>query len=100
MMKSKISIEIDFENGNQPVIQILQENSDDVRDKLVTTFTQNSSGWLKLRWDSNPTPAETPFNRLFISQIKVEDLKAEAALMIEQQEVHEAWLKDQEIHPA
>lgn len=40
-MLSKITIEVDFENGNMPVIQILQQDSDDVRDKLISQFLQS-----------------------------------------------------------
>lgn len=39
-MKSRITIEIDYENGNQPVIQILRKKSDDVRDGLIQSFIQ------------------------------------------------------------
>lgn len=43
-MKSRITIEVDFDNG-QPYIKILeQKNSDDVRDKLITFFRQRLGG--------------------------------------------------------
>ena len=37
-MKSRITIEIDYNNGNQPVIQILRKVSDDVRDGMISNF--------------------------------------------------------------
>ncbi len=40
-MKSKITIEVDFENGNRPVIQVLSRKSDDVRDNLISSFLQS-----------------------------------------------------------
>ena len=41
-MKSRITIEVDFENGNQPVIQILQyPDSTDVRDRLLKKFLED-----------------------------------------------------------
>lgn len=40
-MKSRITIEVDFDNGNMPVIQILSRNSDDVRDNLLKSFLQS-----------------------------------------------------------
>jgi hypothetical protein len=40
-MKSRITIEFDFADGNTPVIQILARTSDDVRDKLVNLFLQH-----------------------------------------------------------
>ena len=39
-MKSRITVEVDYNNNNQPVIQILQHASDDVRDGLVKAFTE------------------------------------------------------------
>lgn len=39
-MKSKITIEIDFENQRKPIIQILHQDSPDVRDNLVADFLQ------------------------------------------------------------
>lgn len=52
-MKSRITIEVDFENGNLPVIQILRKDSDDVRDKLISSFLQSfqhSSRWIKIEY--------------------------------------------------
>lgn len=37
-MKSRITIEVDFDNGNQPVIVLNYQKSDDIRDKLVGSF--------------------------------------------------------------
>lgn len=37
-MKSRITIEVDFENGNQPTIVVNLQKSDDVRDKLLQSF--------------------------------------------------------------
>lgn len=39
-MKSRITIEVDFEEGNQPVIIANLQKSDDVRDKLLHSFTE------------------------------------------------------------
>ena len=39
-MKSRITIEVDFENGNQPVIIANLQSSDDVRDKLLKSFIE------------------------------------------------------------
>lgn len=44
-MKSKITIEIDFENGNAPFIQVVNDRESlDVRDKLITAFIQKLGG--------------------------------------------------------
>lgn len=55
-MKSRITIEVDFENGNIPVIQIIQKDSDDVRDNLIRSFLQSlqhTSRWVKILYDGH-----------------------------------------------
>lgn len=42
-MKSRITIEIDFENNNSPYLNILHIHSDDVRDKLLKNFLEQIS---------------------------------------------------------
>jgi hypothetical protein len=52
-MNSRISVEVDFENNNLPVIQILRKDSPDVRDKLVSAFLQSlqhTSRWCKITY--------------------------------------------------
>lgn len=52
-MKSKITVEIDFENGNRPVIQVHERNSDDVRDKLIDAVFQelgHHSRWFRVEY--------------------------------------------------
>lgn len=39
-MKSRITIEVDFDNGNEPVIVLNHQKSDDVRDKLLSSFIE------------------------------------------------------------
>ncbi len=98
-MKSRITIEVDFENGNMPVIQILQASSDDVRDKLIKSFTEclGGSSWCQIRWHSGFSPA-SPVNdetgqRIFVSPIPVSKLKEHADIMMEQHRVNEEWRK-------
>lgn len=84
-MLSRITIEIDFENGNQPILQILKASSDDVRDKLVSFFTEQLGGssWLQIKWcdpDCNPKG----FQRIHISPIKEAQFKEQAEIMLEQ----------------
>jgi hypothetical protein len=54
-MNSKITIEIDFEKGNLPIIQVLHRKSEDVRDSLIGNFIQHLdhtsiSRWLKIEY--------------------------------------------------
>lgn len=94
-MKSRISIEVDFDNGNTPVIQILQASSDDVRDKLVKAFTEQLGGssWCKINWVGE----DNPFNRIIISPVKPEELKSQSAIMLEQHELYENWVNSKKI---
>lgn len=92
-MKSRITIEVDFEHGNQPIIQILQTDSDDVRDKLLTAFCQHFGGssWCTIKWVSqfpdNPNQ-NTFFNRIHITPVRPEQLKEQAEIMLEQVRVN------------
>jgi len=55
-MKSRITIEVNFDENNLPVIQILSQNSDDVRDKLIQSFLQSlqhTSRWCKILYIGN-----------------------------------------------
>jgi len=54
-MESKISISVDFQNSNRPVIRIFQKQSDDVRDSLVNNFINHLdhtsiSRWVRLEY--------------------------------------------------
>lgn len=60
-MESRISIEVDFDNGNRPVIQILHRESDDTRDSLISHFLQSRahlSRWITIQYkgDKNGSP--------------------------------------------
>lgn len=55
-MDSRITIEVDFENNNLPVIQIVSKDSEDVRDKLIKVFLQSlrhSSRWTTIQFVGN-----------------------------------------------
>lgn len=92
-MESRITIEIDFENNNQPYIKIIQaKRSDDVRDKLLSHFLEllGGSSWCHIKWENSVAENEPAFfasqfkNRIHITPIKKEDFKAQAKLMLEQ----------------
>jgi hypothetical protein len=73
-MKSRITIEVDFENGNKPVIQILKQNSDDVRDNLIQSFLHSfiQSGLCKIQWKSSNDIDGT--QRIHISPLGIGDM--------------------------
>lgn len=67
-MKSRITIEVDFDNGNQPVIQILHyPDSTDVRDKLLKKFLEDldRGSLCKLSYEIGGPD----FNRIYIRPI-------------------------------
>lgn len=104
-MKSRITIEVDFENGNEPVIQILSRNSDDIRDNLIKSFYQKLGGssWCKIHFKqdvmdetvvSNTGNFVEGFKRIFITPISEDELEGEAHIMLEQHRVRKAWESD------
>lgn len=100
-MKSRITIEVDFDNNNQPVLQILKADSDDVRDKLVSHFTQQFGGssWCNIKWvrvnDLQPN-GYPDFDRIHITPIREDQFKEQAEIMLKQYELNEKWRKQQE----
>lgn len=93
-MKSRITVEIDYENGNEPVISILARNSDDVRDGLIKAFYQKLGGssWCKIAFvqevlgigEVMKEDYTEGFKRIFITPIPELQLKKEADIMLEQ----------------
>lgn len=60
-MNSKITIAVDQENSNTPVIRIISRRSEDVRDELVSNFVQrldhtSISRWLKIEYKGEYNP--------------------------------------------
>lgn len=94
-MKSRITIEVNFEDGNRPVIQIVSRKSDDVRDNLIQAFYQTlgESSWCKIRFQQDvldPEHPENNFKRIYITPIPSapsDSLKEEAGIMLEQARV-------------
>lgn len=97
-MKSRITIEVDFNNGNTPVIQIIQSNSDDVRDKLIKSFTEclNGSSWCQIRWVAGGNPllekdGHFTSSTIFITPIPSGQLKDQADIMLEQYRLNQEF---------
>lgn len=108
-MKSRITIEVDFENGNEPVIQILSRNSDDIRDNLIKSFYQRLQGssWCKIVFKQD-VPDEymattngfvDGFKRIFIYPIPEQLLKMEGEIMLEQGRLREEFDKKIPMNP-
>jgi len=87
-MKSRITIEVDFDNNNQPYILIQLEKSDDVRDKLLSHFTQQFGGssWCQIRWDTPVNLDGTTHIR--ITPITPVQLKQQSEIMAEQDRIN------------
>lgn len=84
-MRSTIKIELNFDEGNLPVIEIISIYSDDVRDKLISNFLQNlshTSRWCKILYMGNASidPID-PKHRWHITPVKPEELEREMELM-------------------
>jgi|SRR6186713_584311 len=77
IMLSRITIEVDFENGNMPIIQIMQMDSDDVRDKLVAVFLQSfghTSGWGTIEFKNHVDDKDGYRHRWIIRPITLRQL--------------------------
>lgn len=82
-MKSRITIEVDFENGNEPIIQILLVPSDDVRDNLLKKFIENlnhRSIWTTIVNDG----VQKDYSRYVIRPIGVTQFKEQAKMILKQ----------------
>lgn len=74
-MKSRITIEIDFENQRKPVIQIISRQSDDIRDKMVSDFLQllgheSSACSIRYMGEFNSDDFRESFERWVISPVE------------------------------
>ena len=91
-MKSRITIEVDFDNG-KPYIKVAEDfSSDDVRDKLITFFRQqlgHTSSWCKIEFHPYHEKAEQ--NKWIIRPITPDELKEQAAIMTEQIRLIQDW---------
>lgn len=99
-MRSRITIEVDFENQNKPIVQIIQEDSDDVRDKLLSSFLQSlghTSRWVKIEYKGELPQNEfvAPYKRIWqLSPITIHELKREKALMESLMKANDSSLMD------
>lgn len=89
-MKSRITIEVDFNNGNLPVIQVLQQDSDDVRDNLIKSFLQSlqhTSRWCTIVYKGNrskfapPMDFDEPIHCWQVIPVKPQEIQSEMDLM-------------------
>jgi hypothetical protein len=88
-MKSRITIEVDFDNG-QPYIKVVNDTaSDDVRDKLVSFFRQRlgyTSSWCKINF---PFHSNTGIINFRIDPIRPDELKEQADIMTAQAKLND-----------
>lgn len=83
-MKSRITIEVDFNGNNLPVIQVLSQSSDDVRDKLIQSFLQSlqhTSRWCRIDYKSSQEAQSQDIHRWFICPVTPAELEQEIKLM-------------------
>lgn len=86
-MKSRITVEVDFDNNNSPILQILlNKNSDDLRDKMLAHFTEQVGGssWLQIKWAEQQGGLPDDAQRIVIRPIKADQFKEQAEIMLEQ----------------
>lgn len=87
-MKSRITIEVDFDTAKPYIKVVNDKQSDDVRDKLITHFRQmlgHTSSWCRVRFDDTGISTNYNGSILFtIEPITPLDLKSESEMMTEQ----------------
>lgn len=78
-MKSRITIAVDFDSNNQPVLEIIAIDSEDVRDKLLKAFYQSlggTSNTCKLEFSQvQRVDAGDPTTRILIRPVSSQDLR-------------------------
>jgi hypothetical protein len=84
-MESKITIELDFDKNNLPIIQVIRKTSDDVRDGIVGNFIQHLdhgsiSRWLKIEYKYKRSDGADVWHILPISS-SLKELESESRLM-------------------
>ena len=91
-MTSRITIEVDFDNG-QPYIKIAEDrNSDDVRDKLITFFRQrlgHTSSWCAVQFFDQSEVGNQLIWR--IRPITPEMMERESETMVAQVNMNKKW---------
>ncbi len=102
-MKSRITIEVDFNNHNKPIIQVMSRYSDDIRDNLIQAFYQSLQGssWCKIRFEQhydNPLNPDENFKRILITPIPEDELQGEAHIMLEQDRVRKEYQNRGEVY--
>lgn len=83
-MKSRITAEIDFENGNRPVIQVHERDSDDVRDRLISATFQklgHHSRWFRAEFKHNTMNEEGAGSIWHLIPVTPEEYEQEIKLM-------------------
>lgn len=80
-MNSRITIELDLDNNNEPYIKVKSAYSDDLRDKLLRSFIESfghQNGWMRFEY-TGTDELENKYYR--ISNIKKYELAQQARLM-------------------
>lgn len=98
-MKSKITIELDFDK-NIPYIRFLTNKvSDDVRDKIAKYFFEklgHTSSWCKIEWPSL-TGFQEDENIMHIYPVTPQELREQAEIMLSQAKLIEKHLQQASI---
>lgn len=99
-MKSRITIEIDFNENNRPFIQISNDVlSNDVRDKLVTAFRQSlqaESRWCRIEFPAYMQSQDSSVVGMAIYPLTPLELGKHAQIMEDVYKAHLSWI--QEVH--
>jgi hypothetical protein len=83
-MRSKLTIEVDFDNGKPYICVVMDRQSTDVRDKAIVAFRNKlgqlgiNSEWCRVRFDDHAISGNQMFT---IEPIQPHEMKDELELM-------------------
>lgn len=84
-MRSRISVEVDFDNNNRPVIQVHERDSDDVRDRLISAVFDklgHHSRWFRVEFKHNTMTDGDAGSLWHLAPISPEEYDEEIKLMV------------------
>lgn len=91
-MLSRITVEVDFENNNRPVIQVHERDSDDVRDRLISAVFEklgHHSRWFRVEFKHNTVQDGEPGSIWHLVPISPAEYEEEIKLMLAHKNSHE-----------
>lgn len=101
-MKSRITVEIDFENNNKPIIKIAPWTSEDVRDSLVVNLKERvaKSSVLTAKFlDAKLRPDGSCVQDIILTPLDLEDIPAVISSLKDTHEYRDLYAEKMDLMP-